>query len=267
MGRRALQRLVVLHHALAGIRGFRAGKFFLLGFPTRNDGDGENVFKEVGVALELLRGLRLGLLGGLMDGVTLLPPELAAAQERTGRFLPADDGAPLVIKHRQLAVGVKHPRPVVAEHGLARGAERQRLLQLFAAALRDPCHLGREAVYQLAFLFEKAFGDQNGHRHVLVTGLFEFAVHDLLDVLPDRVAVGTQDREALHGRILHQLGFAADVGVPLRKIGFHIGDLFHHFFFRHVLFSFYNGGSPSPTADLTVIFYCRESVLSRFVVR
>ena len=246
VGRCALQRLVVLHHALAGVGGFRTGELFLLGLAAGDNGDGEDVLKEIGVALELLRGLGLGLLGGFVDGVTLLPPELAAAQERTGRFLPADDGAPLVIEHRQLTVGVEHARPVVAEHRLARGTERERLFQLLAAALRDPCHLGREAVDELAFLFQKALRDQNGHRHVLVAGLFELAVHDLLDVLPDRVAVGTQDGEALYRGILHQLGLAADVGVPLSKISLHVGDLLNHFFFRHDISPFITAGALLP---------------------
>ena len=135
---------------------------------------------------------------------------------------------------------------MVAEHRLARGAERERLFQLLAAALRDPCHLGREAVDELAFLFQKALRDQNGHRHVLVAGLFELAVHDLLDVLPDRVAVGTQDGEALYRGILHQLGLAADVGVPLSKISLHVGDLLDHFFFRHDISPFITAGALLP---------------------
>ena len=120
------------------------------------------------------------------------------------------------------------------------------LEQLFRSALRDPCHLGREAIDELAFLFQKALRDQNGHRHVLVAGLFELAVHDLLDVLPDRVAVGTQDGEALYRGILHQLGLAADVGVPLSKIGLHVGDLLDHFFFRHDISPFITAGALLP---------------------
>ena len=52
---------------------------------------------KIGVAVQLLLGLGLGFLGGLVDGVAFLPPELAGAQERTGGFLPADDAAPLVM--------------------------------------------------------------------------------------------------------------------------------------------------------------------------
>ena len=53
---RALQRLVVLHEALDGVGRFRAGELFLLGLLAGDDGDGEDVLKEIGVALQLLLG-------------------------------------------------------------------------------------------------------------------------------------------------------------------------------------------------------------------
>ena len=233
VGGRALKRLVILHEALDGVGRLCASELFLFGLLAGHNGNGEDILKEVGVALELLLSLVDGLLGGLMDGVALLPPELSGAQERAGRFFPADDGAPLVIEHRQLAVGLQNAGPVVAEHRLGGRTERKALLELFAAAHRDPRHLGREAVDQLALLFQQALRDQDGHRHVLMAGLFELGVHDALDVLPDRVAVRAQDRKALDRRILDQLGLAADIGVPLGKIDLHIGDLFHFFLFRH----------------------------------
>ena len=124
----ALQRLVILHQALDGIRRLRAGELFLLGLLAGNDRNGQHIFKEVGVALELLLGLMDGLLGSLMNCVALLPPELARAQERPCRLFPADDGAPLVVEHRKLAVGLQNARPMVAEHRLGRGPERQPLL-------------------------------------------------------------------------------------------------------------------------------------------
>ena len=97
---------------------------------------------------------------------------------------------------------------------------------------------GGEAVDELALLLQPALGDQNGHRHVLVAGLLELTVHDALDILPDRVAVGTQDREALDAGVLDQLRLAADIGVPLGKIDLHIGDLLDFLFFRHIASSF-----------------------------
>ena len=245
---RALQRLAVLHHALDGVGRLGARELLLLGLAARNDGNGEDVFKEVRVALELLLGLGLGLLGGLVDGVALLPPELTAAQERARGLFPADDRAPLVVEHRELAVGLKHVVPMVAEHGLGRGAERQALLQLLAAAHRHPCDLGRKAVDQLALLLQQALGDQNGHRHVLVAGLLELTVHDALDILPDRVAVGTQDREALDAGVLDQLRLAADVGIPLGEIVLHVGDLFNLLVLCHVVFSSFSAaGRPTGT--------------------
>ena len=43
---------------------------------------------KVGIAVQLLLGLSLGLLGSLVDGVAFLPPELAAAQEMCIRDRP-----------------------------------------------------------------------------------------------------------------------------------------------------------------------------------
>ena len=235
---RALKGLVILHEAFDGVGRFGAGELFFFGLLAGNDGDGENILKEVGIAAELLLGLVLRFLGRFMDGVALLPPELSGAQERAGRFFPADDGAPLVIEHRQLAVGLQNAGPVVAEHRLGGRTERKALLELFAAAHRDPRHLGREAVDQLAFLFQQAFRNQDGHRHVLMAGLFELGVHDALNVLPDGIAIRPQDGKALDGCILDQLRLAADIGVPLGKIDLHIGDLLHFLLFRHIGSSF-----------------------------
>ena len=238
MARRALQRLVILHETLDGIRRLRTRELFLFGLLAGYDGDGEDVFKEVGVAVQLLLRLVNGLLGCLVDGVALLPPELSRAQERAGRLLPADDGTPLVIEHRQFAVSLQHARPMIAEHCLGRRTEGQTLFQLFAAAHRDPRDLGRKAVDQFAFFFQQTLGDQDRHRNVFMAGLLELRVHDTLDVFPDRVTIGTQDRKALDGRILDQFCLAADIGVPLGKIDLHIGDLLDFLFFRHIASSF-----------------------------
>ena len=117
--------------------------------------------------------------------------------------------------------------PVVAEHGLRRGAERQTLLQLFAAAVGDPRHLRCEALHQLALFFQQAFRDQHGHRHIDVTGLFELGVHVFLDVLPNGVAIRAQDQKALDAGVVHQLRLQADVRIPLGKILLHGSDRFH----------------------------------------
>ena len=222
-----LEGLAVLHHGLDGIGGLGASELFLVGFAALDHGHGQGIPAEVGIAVELLLGLGDGLLRRLMDGMALLPPELPGPQEGAGGLFPADDGAPLVIQHGQLPIALQHVVPMVAEHGLRGGAEGQTLLQLLAAAHGDPGHLRGEALYQLALLFQQALGDQNGHGHVDMAGLFEHAVHNALDILPDGVAIGAQDHEALDGRIVHQLRLQADVGIPLGEVHLHGGDGFH----------------------------------------
>ena len=224
MARAALQGLAVLHHGLDGVGRLRTGKLFLVGLAALQHGDAQVMLGKVSVAVQLLLGLGLGLLGGLMDGMTLLPPEL------TGGFLPADNAAPLVVQHRQITVGVQHMAEMVAEHRLAGGAHRKALLQRVAAAGRDPRNLGGKAVDQLALLLEQALGDQYGHRHILMAGRLEAGVQILLDILPDGVAIGAQHHKALDAGILYQLRLGADVGIPLGKVDLLCGDRLNHLF-------------------------------------
>ena len=69
-----------------------------------------------------------------------------------------------------------------------------------------------------------------------MAGLFEFPVQNPLHVLPDGIAVGTQNREALDRGVLHQFRFPADIRIPLSKINLHIGDLLDLFLFCHCIF-------------------------------
>ena len=108
VGGRALQRLVVLHEALNGIGRFRTGKFFLFGLTAAHHRDGEDLFKEISIAVQLLLGFMLCFLGGLVNGMAFLPPELAAAQEGTGGLLPADYRTPLVVKHGKFTIRMQH---------------------------------------------------------------------------------------------------------------------------------------------------------------
>ena len=228
-----LEGLAVLHHALDGIGGLGTGKLLLVGLAALDHRHGQRIPAEVSVAVELLLRLRHSLLGGLVNGVALLPPEFPAAQEGAGGLFPADHGTPLIIEHGELAIGLEDAVPVVAEHGLGGRPERQPLLQLVAAAHGDPGHLRGKAVDQFAFLFQQALRDQRGHRHVFVAGFFELTVHDPLNVLPDGVAVWTQDHKSLHAGIVDQLRLLADIRIPLGEIVLHTGDLFHFFVLCH----------------------------------
>ena len=241
----ALQGLAVLHHGFDGVGGLGTGELLFIGLTALDNRDGQILLADVCVAVQLLLGLSLSLGSGLVDGVTLLPPELAAAQEGAGGLLPAHDAAPLVVLHGQLAVAVQHTGPVIAEHGLAGGANRQTLFQLVRAAHRDPRHLRREAIDQLAFLLQQALRDQYGHRHVLVAGGLEAGIHVFLDQLPDGLTVGAQDDEALDAGILDQLCLDADVGIPLCEVLLLTGDRLYELF---VVFCHFNLILPRPCA-------------------
>ena len=239
MARAALQRLAVLHHRFDGIRRARAGKLFLFALLAAVNRNREVLFAEVAVNAQHLHRLFLRLFGSGMDGVALLPEELGRAQERAGRLLPAHDGAPLVVFERQIAPAL-HPLGIHrAENRLARRADRQTLGQRLGAALRDPRHFRRKALDVIRFLEQQAFRNEHRHTHVLVAGALKFRVHLLLNQLPNAVAVGLNGHAAADGGVIHQIGQAHHVGVPLGEILAARGDVLNELlliFLRHVFF-------------------------------
>ena len=88
------------------------------------------------------------------------------------------------------------------------------------------------------FLLQKALGDQHGHIDVLHAHLLKLRIHDVLNVLPDGIAIGPVNEDALYGGVVDQLCLFAHIGVPLGKIDLHIGDLLDFLFFRHINSSF-----------------------------
>ena len=192
------------------------------------------LFQQGAVSLQLLQGLGLCIFGGQVQGVAFLPQELTAAQERTGGLFPTDNAAPLVVQLGQVAPRVDDVGEMLAEQRLRGGTHAHTLFQLFAAAHGDPSHLGCKAFYVVLFLLQQALGDEHGQIHVLMAGLFDHAVKNVLDVLPNAVGVWTKDHTAANAGIVYQLGLFHDVGVPLRKVHIHRCDGANRlFFFRH----------------------------------
>ena len=226
----ALQGFAVLHHGFDGIGSLSTGKLFLIGLAAFQHGDAQIMLGKVGIAVQLLLGLSLGLLGSLVDGVAFLPPELTGAQERASGFFPANHAAPLIVQHRQVTVRMQHMAEMVAEHRFAGGAHSKALFQRVRTACSDPGNFGGKAVYQLALLFQQAFGDQHRHGHVFVAGCLKAAIQNFLDVLPDCIAIGAQHNKALDAGIFNQLCLGADIRIPLCEINFLCGDCFDHFF-------------------------------------
>ena len=127
-------------------------------------------------------------------------------------------------------MGVDDVGVVLTEQGLGGGADAVALLQLVPAAVGHPGALGREALHVVLLPLEQGLGDQHGQVYVLVPGLFKFPVQDVLDVLPDGVAVGAVDEHALDAGVVDELGLLTHVGEPLGEVHLHIGDLLHLLF-------------------------------------
>ena len=125
---------------------------------------------------------------------------------------------------------------MLAEQCLGGGPDGVALLQLFAAAHGDPCALGGEAFHMVLLLLQQALGNQHGHIDVLHAHLLEFLIQNVLDILPDGIAIGPVHKDALDGRIIDQLGLFAHVGKPLGKVDLHVRDLLDLFLFRHFIF-------------------------------
>ena len=90
-------------------------------------------------------------------------------------LLPADDVAPLVDQHRQVAPGLDPLGVHRPDDRLGGRADREPLGQLLVAALGDPGHLGREAGDVLGLLAQEALRDEQREVGVLVAGRLEAA--------------------------------------------------------------------------------------------
>ena len=133
-----LQRVAVLHQRLDRVRHLGAGELLRIALRPRVDRHGQLGLDEVPVDLEHPQHLGLALLGGGVRGVALLPEELRGAQEGPGDHLPAHHVRPLVDEHRQVPVRLDPLRVHRADDRLARGADREPLLELLVPAVGDP---------------------------------------------------------------------------------------------------------------------------------
>ena len=225
-----MQAFAVVHHGFDGVGSFCAGEFFRVGLFTADDRHCQLLLAEISVQVQNHLGFCNSFLCGFVHGVTFLPQEFTGAQERTGGLFPTDHAAPLVVQLWQVAIGFDDIFVVVAEQGLGGWTDAQAFLQLFGAAVGDPCYFGSKTFYMVLFLLEQAFRDEQRHCHVLVTGLFKFRIQDALDVFPDCIAVWTDDHTAFDRRIVAQFCFFDDVGIPFCKVDVHRGDVIDHLF-------------------------------------
>ena len=216
-----LKRFAVVHHCFDSVGRFRSGKFFFFGLLTFYHGNGKILFTDVGINIEHTLGFFNGLFCGFVHGVTFLPKEFHSAQEGTRGFFPTADIAPLVIKFRQVAVGLDYFCIMVAEKRFGSGAHAHSFLKLLAAADSYPGNLRRKAFNMVFFLLKKAFRNEHGHIYILVAGFFKTGVKDFLDIFPNGIAVRAKHHAAANAGIINKFGFFYHVGVPLGKVIFH----------------------------------------------
>ena len=98
------------------------------------------------------------------------------------------------------------------------GPDHQRLFELFAAADGDHGELGREARDVRLLLLDEAARNQQRKSRVDVAGGLEAAIERLLDVFPERPAVGPHDHAAAHRSVVSQLGAQNELVVPLGEV-------------------------------------------------
>ena len=154
-------------------------------------------------------------------------------QEGTGGLFPAQDGAPLVILHGKLPVGLQHIGEVLTEQGLRGRTDGIPLLQPLTAAHGNPCALRCEALHMVLFLLQKAFRNQQRHVHILDTLLLKFLIQHILDILPNGIAIRTINKHTFDRGVVDKLGLFAYIGEPLGKVHFHIGNFGNFLFFCH----------------------------------
>ena len=140
-------------------------------------------------------------------------------------------------------MGLQNVCEMLTEQGLGSGTDSVLLLQALATAHGDPCTLGSKALHTIFLLLQQAFGDQQRHVDILNTLLLELLVHDVLNVLPNGIAIGAVNEDTLDGRIIDQLCLLTYVGKPLGKVYLHIGNLFNFLFFCHIVSSSFDVNS------------------------
>ena len=245
-----LEGAAVVHQGLDGVGRDGTCKFLLVGLSALDGGDGQILRAEIRIDVQHLLGPGLRLLGGRVDSVALLPHEFTGAEEGTGLLLPAHDAAPLVVDLGQVAVGLDLTAVEIAEQGLRGRTDAGALVELLGTARGDPGDLGGKALDQVLLLVEQALRDQQGQIDVLYADRLKPRVQVLLYSLPDRVARGLVDHEALDIGIGDQACLDADVCIPLCKVLIHRRDLGDQFFlFCHLC-------SSPPRASPPVVYGC-----------
>ena len=197
-----LQCLTVMHQRLDRIGRRGARKFLLLRLLALDHRNRQHLLAEIGVDIQHLHRPLLRFLSRGMSGVTLLPQELTAAQERSRLLLPAHDRTPLVTYLRQITVRLHHILIIIAEKRLRRRPYAKPLLQGLHTAMRHPCHFRCKALHMVLLLIQEAFRNKHGQVDILHARRLKHIVHLLLDQLPDGITCRLKYHASFNARVV-----------------------------------------------------------------
>ena len=214
-----LEGAVVLHQRFGGVGTERAGELLGVGLEAGEHRHRHPLLHESPVHSQHLSRLRLGLGLGGVGGVPFLPEELGGAEEEAGAHLPPDHVAPLVDEEREVAVALDPLREHRVDDRLGGRTDHQGLLEHLPPADRHHRDLRGEPFDVLRLLGEEALRDEEGEVGVLVSRGLEHPVEGLLHLLPDGIAVGTDDHAAAHRAVIGQLGLRDQLVVPGAEVG------------------------------------------------
>src|ERR1035438_5268871 len=105
-----------------------------------------------------------------------------------------------------------------ADDRLAGGTHCEALLEILAAPAGHPRDLRVEALDVVRLLLQVRLRDEEREVHVLVAGALDHVVERPLDVLPQRIAVRTDDHATAYWRVVGKLGTTDHVRVPAVEI-------------------------------------------------
>ena len=239
-----LEGLAVLHHGLDAEGVERTGKTLVGALMALDDGHGHILLGKLGIHIEHLAGLGLGILAGGMGGVAFLPEELGRAEEHAGAHLPAHHVGPLVAEDGQVAVGLDPVLVGAPDDGLGGGAHNELFLELgrgvdhhaiavgvvHQAVVRHHGALLGEAFHMLRLAAEETLGNEKREVGILMARGLEHAVELVLHLLPNGIAIGFYHHATAHGALFCQIGTHHQFVVPFRVVLAAFYKVFCHYF-------------------------------------
>mmetsp|Transcript_4792 Transcript_4792/g.11378 ORF Transcript_4792/g.11378 Transcript_4792/m.11378 type:complete len:265 (+) Transcript_4792:962-1756(+) len=196
-----------------------ASELFFLSLLPLDHRDGEQILVDILVQLEDGQDLLLGLAPVGERRVSLLPEELARADER-GRIgeLPAHDVAPLVELQGEVAMGSDPGGIVRVHHGLGGRADGNRFLQVGLSRLCDPGDLRGKTLDVILFTGKVSLGDEEGEVAVLHAKQLNARIEVFRNALPDVEGPGTENVAARHIVLLQHARSVDALRVPLERV-------------------------------------------------